>query len=1535
MQIQILNFTDQIHIGRRKKNYFRPVVFILFLAALLCMAGSALAVDISDSPMDNKVQAAPPNLMFVYDNSGSMDWEFMTEESNGLFDSDYYVFRDEDYSNLDEHTYGGDDDPSDTSRSRWHSQWIGYNKIYYDPTVDYLPWPDTATYTFTDADTTNPRANPISSGTTFNLAGDYLTIAEYSYYTDGVIIDNSDYGSSAFVITDDFGSDPTTSTGWQPYTSSSGLNDNYLWTNDAGDYTATWTTDLSAGDYAVFVRWVNNSSRSTAVPYTVHHSSGTSAYNVNQQDSSRDDYYPTDSSNEYRYYAQLGGAGTTFSFSGSSSVSITYTSSGSSDRICADAVAFARPVTVSAVTIKNAHYYTWVDADADEAVDSGEIYLVTFADDDSDGVLDVDTTGTTDNRKYYQVVNAYTDEDSEIEAGNLIAVTSQTTINAIRPKIYDEDGIFVEYKTDAQDLQNFANWFSYFRKRELTAKSAVANAINSIDRMYVGLYTINSGVREEVVPVKVDMPDTIIMGTDHSGYEEGYIDRDDGTRYSGGSWSNSSSSNQYSQARYTTRGETSSEDENFAVWTPDIPSDGTYNVFAWWNCYSNRDSNAMFTITYDNGGTPATDIVYKDERLGGADGCGQWVLLGQYDFTAGTSGSVEVRRHLGSDGGSTVADAVKFESTTSTSNVDNTNTLLDYVYAIDSDNSTPLRRALEDIGQYYHADDSNTGNLGNSPFAAAVDGGECQQAFAIVMTDGYWNGSDPAVGNADGDDGSPYADNVSNTLGDVAMYYYENDLSSALDDLVPTDLCDTANYQHMVTYTLSFGVKGNLTPYDADGDGEEDDPCFLNSATPAPAWPDPMPSTEGAERIDDLWHAAVNGRGLFFSAADSSELAESMRAILIDIGDMPSGASVSVNGEELNSGTVLYQSRYQSSGWIGTVLAYNVDQYTGEIETNTPLWDGADQLQTITWDTRKIVSYNGTDAGVSFLYDSLTTAQKTALDAAWATDDTNARNMVDYLRGREVSGFRPRTQKLGDIVHSAPLLQGSTIFVGGNDGMLHAFNAETGTERFAYVPNLVFSNLNLLTDFNYDHMFYVDLTPFAKSGVDIGGSAKTVLVGGLGKGGQGYYALDITNADSASSYTETQIATQVMWEYPRAGTTDADMGYSFSKAFVVKSNSSTDEWVVVFGNGYNSSSGKSVLYILDMDGVLIRKIDTLSAGGNGLSTPAMIDVDNDRKVDYVYAGDLNGNLWKFDLTSEDSADWDVAFESGGVPQPLFDTGGQPITAKPDVMYHCDKDGYMVVFGTGKFLGDADRINVDQQSIYGIWDYGDDDDDEEYVGTLDHATGAVSSPGSATMLEQTIVDSRTIDGAYYRTFSDNEADWETSSVVGASCGDGDGLSPCDPNDTPVTGAKPDPVKNVGWYFDFPNTGYYAGERVFKDVMIRDGRAFVISFTPNTSPCSGGGDSFLYILDACDGSRLDVAQFDIDDADDLIQIGTDAEGNPIMAAPTGKGFTGILHAPKVVRKNDGTERLYMSASTGVIETEDVPEEFRGVTYWRECQ
>jgi Tfp pilus tip-associated adhesin PilY1 len=761
------------------------------------------------------------------------------------------------------------------------------------------------------------------------------------------------------------------------------------------------------------------------------------------------------------------------------------------------------------------------------------------------------------------------------------------------------------------------------------------------------------------------------------------------------------------------------------------------------------------------------------------------------------------------------------------------------------------------------------------------------------------------------------------------MYYYNTDLSSTLDDVVPSKACDTVNHQHMTTYTLSFGVTGTIDLTDMDADGQPDpisyadDPCFSNANTPVPTWPNP--AAGNSEKIDDLFHAAVNGRGLFFSASNPQELVDAMAEIIGDIRDPASGASVSVNGEELGADTVLYQARYISGDWIGEVLAFPIDQTTGAVlnAEDQILWNSADKLERlgVTWDNRRILTYDGANVGgIKFRYDSLTAAQQNDLmEADWGLgldQDTQAERILEYVRGRSDNigalNFRYRTKTLGDIVHSAPVLvgktqaadgdfvdndddgfvdetgelSGATIFAGGNDGMLHAFDAQNGWERFAYVPNLVMNNLRYLKDVDYSHRFYVDLTPYVKE-IEIENiprERKTYLVGGLGKGGKGYYSLLLRHRTESSPYNWTDLmnvdnfndgssednlitAQIVQWEYPRAdtaldgmdnngdgttdeaGETDPDIGYSFSQAYLVKTNSTNadHEWVVIFGNGYGSISAKAVLYILDLNGVIIRKIVTdPSVSGNGLSTPSIIDINNDQQVDFVYAGDLQGNMWKFDLTADDAANWALAYNDGTNPQPLIATG-QPITSKPDVMRHCSGYGYTVVFGTGKFLHNDDRADLSQQTIYGIWDYGDDADDGEYLGFFDpNVTPALSNQGdTVTLLEQTIVDTRRLsDGHIYRTFSDNTTDWPT--VMDSHAGE-----------------EPNPTTHAGWYIDFPNPAPspydYEGERVIKGVQIRDAKAHVNSFAPDISPCSGGGNSFQYIMGACDGSRLTEEQF----------------------------------------------------------------------------
>jgi hypothetical protein len=385
---------------------------------------------------------------------------------------------------------------------------------------------------------------------------------------------------------------------------------------------------------------------------------------------------------------------------------------------------------------------------------------------------------------------------------------------------------------------------------------------------------------------------------------------------------------------------------------------------------------------------------------------------------------------------------------------DNTSTLLNglFSYRLDGSRaSTPLRRGLEFVGQYFDKEDVEDGGVGTSPIASAEDGGECQQNFAVVFTDGYYNGLAPVgCGNADGDNGPPYADGFSKNLADVAMYYYENDLADSLDDLVPANPFDDATHQHLVTYGVTFGVYGTLNPDDYDLEN-----CVDGTEPDCPQWPGPI-TASGDKRfkIDDLWHAAVNGRGLFLSASNPQELVAAFMAVMDNIVlRIGSASSVSVNGDELYtklSGNILmYQSNYDSDGWVGDVKAYQVctdltgdcaGKEIGDVITSSYAWSANEKLGGLNWNTgRKIVTYNGTDSGKPFRWDDLTADQQTALN--------NDSTVLDYLRGdtnnEEANGgtFRDRFARLGDIVHSSPVFENGVLYAGGNDGMLHAFAA--------------------------------------------------------------------------------------------------------------------------------------------------------------------------------------------------------------------------------------------------------------------------------------------------------------------------------------------------------------------------------------------------------------------------------------------------------------------------------------------------------------
>jgi type IV pilus assembly protein PilY1 len=299
-------------------------------------------------------------------------------------------------------------------------------------------------------------------------------------------------------------------------------------------------------------------------------------------------------------------------------------------------------------------------------------------------------------------------------------------------------------------------------------------------------------------------------------------------------------------------------------------------------------------------------------------------------------------------------------------------------------------------------------------------------------------------------------------------------------------------------------------------------------------------------------------------------------------------------------------------------------------------------------------------------------------------------------------------------------------------------------------------------------------------------------------------------------------------------------------------------------------------------------------------------------------------MWKFDLTGS-ASDWKIAFSDGTDPQPLFQAkdgfNPQPITAKPDVMKHCSDTGLMVVFGTGRYLGNYDFTDQSLQTVYGIWDTSYNEDSGEYLGAFERGSVPELSnqPDSVTLLPQTEIQGSFFadTGHQLRVLSNNVPNWE--------------LTDSDPNGI---GTHGDPLEHAGWYFDLP----MVGERVPSNVIIRGGKAIVISFRPEQTPCGTGGESVVMEMNACSGGRLEQAQFDINgdgivDSNDMIVI-TDDQGNPISVAPTGMYYPGRLMTPAILRSpNDNHEIKYFSTSVGGIVTMRERSAPIGITYWME--
>ncbi|WP_455374914.1 pilus assembly protein [Kaarinaea lacus] len=867
------------------------------------------------------------------------------------------------------------------------------------------------------------------------------------------------------------------------------------------------------------------------------------------------------------------------------------------------------------------------------------------------------------------------------------------------------------------------------------------------------------------------------------------------------------------------------------------------------------------------------------------------------------------------------SNRVKVATMNASTHSGNKRTLLDNLFATQPNNSTPLRTALKKTGKYFECTANDIfGSTGSSAPGSsdcpvlAAPAGQCQANYTILVTDGFWNDStSPTVGNTDSGsndfDGNAFEDSYSNTLADVAMHYYERDLHNSLDDEVPTSTRDIAGYfgatdpfttmhQHMSLYTIGFGIDGTLSAGPSD---------MTSSFT----WPDP--TAGDLEKIDDLRHAAVNGRGLFSSANDTLAFQSAVDTILNDIkSNSGTATAVAFNTQEVEAGALVFRASFNTKTNTGNLVAQHVNS-DGTIDSSI-FWNASEKLDnkiTSNSDTRTIVTYkdtgSSTSIGTPFVWADLTSgagSQQSLLDNPQPTNVLTATNTfgderLGYLRGHSVnegvSGadgeFRERVStagKLGDIVHSTPVYVGKPqyigrdygaypstnlysnfvsayknrtplVYAGANDGMLHAFNANTGEEHFAFVPNTVIKNLSNLTDPNYTHRYFVDLTPSLGDvwispvrGTNAGtASWNTVLIGGLGKGGKGYYGINVTNPNHLD--TQAEAAQNILWEFTEAddgGVGNSDLGYSYSQPLIAMSNAESGgekRWVAIFGNGYNSTStdGDAHLYILfiegGQDGTWTVNTDfiKISTGygkaessdtttPNGIGGVRGIDSDGNGTVDYVYAGDLQGNLYRFDLTGTTATSWNtsptVLFKAryaagNGFPRNTV----QPITKRPIVTRHPGGTGYIVIATTGSWMTNDDTTDYSTQSIYGIWD--DMSVDPEV--TMNSVTNQ--------LVEQVFTNHVSLEhGFTVRTLTNNPVVWKN------------------------TGADSDKVK--GWYIDL-DAGY-AGERAVRNLQMRGDIVFVNTVIPRSATaCSIESGGFELAFDPYTGGSGTKTIFDL--------------------------------------------------------------------------
>ncbi len=774
------------------------------------------------------------------------------------------------------------------------------------------------------------------------------------------------------------------------------------------------------------------------------------------------------------------------------------------------------------------------------------------------------------------------------------------------------------------------------------------------------------------------------------------------------------------------------------------------------------------------------------------------------------------------------------------------------------------------------------------------------------------------------------AGGTASTVADVALYYYQTKLRGGKDvygdatgpqfgpntsppntvDLstdsidVKSGAKDFVPYQHMVTFGI--GLADGLMRFEpgyetaSTGDFANIKNSALNGcfwAAGACNWPAPADDTNA--NLDDLWHAAVNGRGTYYQALNPDALRQGISAALTSLSATFAAAAASATSSPnvTETDNQVFSTTYETNTWSGNLFAQTIDPVTGAVNPSHQ-WDGDQKLLskvTASSDSRNLLTLDDTGVGSKvkpFAWASLTATEQAFFDKkctplstmtqcalltpAQQVTANDGSQMVGYLRGwqaNEGTVFRDRVvvdpitgatsnTVLGDTITAQPVFvrnptfsyvdavtpsyatfasananRASRVYVGANDGYLHAFDGNTGNESWAYAPRFVLPAMYALADTGYpsQHRYFVDGSPEVFDVYDSAATAwKTILISGLNGGGRGYFALDITDPVNPKG----------LWEFCNDSTlcaiNDPDLGLSYGNPVVGK-RSFDGKWVVVLSSGLNNvSPGSGIGYFYVLDAITGAVLNKVSTGAGTVGTPsglmkirAFYDAPaTDATFRFAYAGDQLGNVVRLDVSTNPATVLHIATLKDGSGR------AQPITTRMQLT-HIGTSRVMYV-GTGRYLGSADLTDPGaasgiawQQTMYGFKDKN-----------VDYGTNIRTG---ATLVTKTL----TKISATARGISSNPVDWNTQD---------------------------------GWLVDFnPPVDPTPGERINIDPRLVLGTVKVITNIPSAGgACAVGGSSRAYDFDFRTGSAIATA---IGGVVGVSLGGTIAVGMAIIQLPSG--------------------------------------------------